>query len=31
VNESRVAYIGHSPDGERWWDPMKNGLADAVR
>jgi hypothetical protein len=26
VNESRVACIGHSPDGERWWDPVKNGL-----
>lgn len=25
----RIAYIGHSPDGERWWDPVKNGLADA--
>jgi simple sugar transport system substrate-binding protein len=25
----RIAFIGHSPDGERWWDPVKNGLADA--
>jgi simple sugar transport system substrate-binding protein len=29
VKRPRIAFIGHSPDGERWWDPVKNGLADA--
>jgi simple sugar transport system substrate-binding protein len=25
----RIAFIGHSPDGEKWWDPVKNALAHA--
>lgn len=29
LKRPRIAFIGHSPDGERWWDPVKNGLADA--
>lgn len=26
----RIAFIGHSPTAEKWWDPVKNSLIEAA-